>query len=207
MKILFAPVSKDVNESELTAIQDICRLEQPDQVKLCIPVGFAVEVKESLKELGDSFDIAVTYYDAENPSTAVDFIKEYRADHPDDTILVNSLGGSEELQAALLPLASDDTVKLILTDGSEPAEIPAEETAEPDAPVSDSAPEGSVASDETAAESEPDQPDPETIKKDAVTAFGKSLLSELVDSYDYHGAYVLSQKLGTEIPEIVPFLL
>lgn len=207
MKILFAPVSKDVNETELTAIQDICRLEQPDQVKLCIPVGFAVEVKESLKELSDSFDIAVTYYDAENPSTAVDFIKAYRADHPDDTILVNSLGGSAELQAAILPLASDETVNLILTDGSAPAEIPAEETAEPDAPVSDSAPEGSVESDETAAESEPEQPDPETIKKDAVTAFGKSLLSELVDSYDYHGAYVLSQKLGSEIPEIVPFLL
>lgn len=49
--------------------------------------------------------------------------------------------------------------------------------------------------------------DAEKIKKDAVSEFGKAMLAELVDSYDYHGALVLSKKLGDTVPEIVPFLL
>lgn len=216
MKILLSPVSNDVHDAELKAVQDICALDQPDRVILCFPDGFSVETmpetaKETLLALKNSFDIMVTYSDPEKPESVAAYLKELRADHPDDVIIVNTLGGSAEEQAAILPLASDDTMQIILTDGSAPAAIPETTSALANASdVSDvtaADPEPDAQPEEAPVKSAPAQPDPDTIKKEAVTEFGKALLSELVDSYDYHGALVLSRKLGGDVPEIVPFLL
>lgn len=215
MKILFAPVSKEVNSSEFTSIQDICVLHLPNQIRLFLPEGLDLvnlsdADKAVLEALNSAYDIAITDYNPENPGEAAEYLKQMRSDLPDAEILVNTLGGSAELQAEILQLASDESLRLILTDG---AAISAAEASVPESAdaANQSTDEAGAAeepvSDAGAAEPETAQPDPETIKKDAVNEFGKAMLSELIASYDYHGALLLSKKLGDAIPEIVPFLL
>ena len=203
MRILISPLSADAGEPELNALSEVCRSVSPAQIRLCLPDGitaesFSEQGRALLKELSLAYDLAVTYYDPADPADAAAYIRQLRADQPDDQIFVNRLGGSDELQAALLPLADDPTLHLIFTDGSEEYPVEEEKSAEAEA---------DAAAADVPAEEVPAAPDPEEIKKDAVSEFGKALLSELVDSYDYHGALVLSRKLGDAVPEIVPFLL
>lgn len=215
MKILFAPVSKEVSSSEFTSIQDICVLHQPDQIRLFLPEGLDLvnlsdADKAVLEALNSAYDIAITDYNPENPGEAAKYLKQMRSDLPDAEILVNTLGGSAELQAELLKLASDESLRLILTDGAAISET--EASVSEDSVIESTDDATAVAaeepvSDAESAEPETAQPDPEAIKKDAVTEFGKAMLSEMIASYDYHGALLLSKKLGDAIPEIVPFLL
>ena len=215
MKILFAPVSKEVNASELTSIQDICVLHLPNQIRLFLPEGLDLvnlsdADKAVLEALNSAYDIAITDYNPENPGEAAEYLKQMRSDLPDAAILVNTLGGSAELQAEILKLASDESLRLVLTDGA--AISAAEESVSESADAANQSTDVAGAAEEPApdagsAEPETAQPDPEAIKKDAVNEFGKAMLSEMIASYDYHGALLLSKKLGDAIPEIVPFLL
>ncbi len=215
MKILFAPVSKEVNASELTSIQDICVLHLPNQIRLFLPEGLDLvnlsdADKAVLEALNSAYDIAITDYNPDNPGEAAEYLKQMRSDLPDAEILVNTLGGSAELQAEILKLASDESLRLILTDGAAISET--EASVSEDSVIESTDDATAVAaeepvSDAESAEPETAQPDPEAIKKDAVTEFGKAMLSEMIASYDYHGALLLSKKLGDAIPEIVPFLL
>lgn len=215
MKILFAPVSKEVSSSEFTSIQDICVLYQPDQIRLFLPEGLDLvnlsdADKAVLEALNSAYDIAITDYNPENPAEAADYLKQMRSDLPDAEILVNSLGGSAELQAEICKLASDESLRLILTDGAAITAAEAIVSEDSASAATEDAAAGAAevpASDAESAEPETAQPDPETIKKDAVNKFGKAMLSEMIASYDYHGALLLSKKLGDAIPEIVPFLL
>ena len=204
MKILFSPLSTDVREFELNGLSDVCRCVNPDQIRLCLPDGVTAEslsepARELLKELSHSYDLAVTYYDAADPATVSDYLIQLRTDMPDCQIIVNRLGGSDELQAALLLLADDPVLNLTFADGSE-------EFTEADVP--EAAPEEvTVSGEDSDAAAAPAETDSEELKMEAVNTFGKALLSELIASYDYHGALVLSRKLGDAVPEIVPFLL
>ena len=215
MKILFAPVSKEVSSSEFTSIQDICVLHLPNQIRLFLPEGLDLvnlsdADKAVLEALNSAYDIAITDYNPENPGEAAEYLKQMRSDLPEAEILVNTLGGSAELQAEIRKLASDESLRLILNDGAAISET--EASVSEDSAIESTDDTTAVAAEEPAADAEsaePEtaQPDPEAIKKDAVNEFGKAMLSEMIASYDYHGALLLSKKLGDAIPEIVPFLL
>ena len=215
MKILFAPVSKEVNTSELTSIQDICVLHLPNQIRLFLPEGLDLvnlsdADKAVLEALNSAYDIAITDYNPENPGEAAEYLKQMRSDLPDAEILVNTLGGSAELQAEIRKLASDESLRLILNDDAAISETEASVSEDSVIESTDNADAGATekpAADAESAEPETAQPDPEAIKKEAVNEFGKAMLSEMIASYDYHGALLLSKKLGDAIPEIVPFLL
>ena len=212
MKILFSPFSDPVTDSELNGLREICLNVKPDRLSLCFPDNFSPdslsdEQKKLLLALNEQYDVAITYYDDEAPESAAAFLRNMCADCPDDEIHVNHLSGTEAVQAALLPLLDDASLNLAYagcgTETDEPEAETDQTEAEPepaaDAPAADEAKE-TEAPENTAQ-------DPDAVRKEAVTGFGKELLKELIDSYDYHGALILSRKLQSDIPEIVPFLL
>ena len=176
MKILLAPVSKEVNASELTSIQDICALHQPDQIRLFLPEGLDLvnlsdADKAVLEALNSAYDIAITDYNPENPGEAAEYLKQMRSDLPDAEILVNTLGGSAELQAEIRKLASDESLRLILNDDAAISETEASVSEDSVIESTDNADAGATekpAADAESAEPETAQPDPEAIKKEAV---------------------------------------
>lgn len=237
MKILFSPFSDPVTESEISGFREICQSLAPDSICLCFPHGFTPDSltddqKRVFLAISNTYDSTIFYYDVNDPDTIASLLKAQCAAQPDADFVINQFGGSEAVQSALQPLIEDPAYNTVYAsvDAAEPALVSedaddAPETEIPEEAIEDfsaseeftsdediSVPETAVPADEeetpaVSSEAPAAAQDTDQIKNDAVSDFGKAMLAELVDSYDYHAALVLSRKLEGQIPEIVPFLL